>query len=217
MEYSAPILGVPLKFTLDTEPALAQFDLLVPVHEDECFEWRSEVTPLDQDSQLIKWRLRRRDGKPLKVLGFKVAAAVPVLDIHRIFVPVLHGGVGKLDLISLPWSVQERTFPSWSFPLIAALSRQDENRFCLGLMDHVRGAQAFHTCYDKAADLGLCRLFDELPLETSLWEETLYVSRVQRHILDEVRAFSRAYDAVNKPTLHPAPAAAWEPGGARGT
>ena len=211
MEYSALILGVPLKVTLDTEPALAQFDLLAPVQEDECFEWRSEVIPLDQDSQLIKWRLRRRDGKPFKVLGFKVAAAVPVLDIHRIFVPVLHGGVGKLDLISLPWSVQERTFPSWSFPLIAALNRHDENRFCLGLMDQVHGAQAFYTGYDKAADLGLRRLFDELPLETSLWEEILYVSRVQRHVLDEVRAFSRVYDAVNKPALYPAPPAAWAP------
>lgn len=211
MECSAPILGVPVKINLDTEPALAQFDLLAPVQEDECYVCCSEIIPLDQDSRLIKWRLRRRDGKPFKVLCFKVAAAVPVLDIHRLFVPVLHGGVGKLDLISLPWSVQERTFPSWSFPLIAALNRQDENRFCLGLMDHVHGAQAFHTCYDKAADLGLRRLFDELPLETSLWEETLYVSRVQRHILDEVRAFARVYDAVNRPGLNPAPPAAWEP------
>lgn len=69
MECSAPILGVPVKINLDTEPALAQFDLLAPVQEDECYVCCSEIIPLDQHSRLIKWCLYPRAGRALRLAG----------------------------------------------------------------------------------------------------------------------------------------------------
>ena len=87
---------------------------------------------------------------------------------------MLHEAIGKRDLISLPWGVEERTFTSWSFPFVAALNRFDQNRFCMGFMDHVHAADTRHSCYDEDTNMSLQRLFDPAPRETSVWEETLY-------------------------------------------
>lgn len=207
MHYSTTFLGAPLTITLETEPTFSDADLTA----SEDFEWSVTETPLDPEAQLITWRLRRRDGASFRVLSFGVNASVPAQDLHRMFVPVLHDAIGKLDLISLPWTLRERSFISWSFPLIAALNRIDENRFCMGFMDHVHTAEVSHVCYDEEARIGLSRPFDEGPLETALWEETLYLSRSRRPIFDEVRAFARAYDTLHQPLLCETPPAAWEP------
>ena len=151
------------------------------------------------------------DGSPFKVTAFKAEAAVPGLDLHRVFVPVLHEAIGKRDLISLPWGVEERTFTSWSFPFVAALNRFDQNRFCMGFIDHVHVADTRHSCYDEDANISLQRLFDPAPRETRVWEETLYLSCEDRPVFDEVRAFSRAYDELHKVALPPAPPSVWEP------
>jgi len=212
MHCSTTFLGVPLTVTLETEPPLCDMGLTAPkVQADPDFRWSATETLLDPEAQLITWRLRRRDGAPFKLLSFGVSASVPARDLHRMFVPVLHDAIGKLDLISLPWTLRERTFTSWSFPLIAALNRADENRFCMGFMDHIHTAEASHRCYDEEAHIDLRRPFDEGPLETTQWEETLYLSRRGRHIFDEVRAFARAYDTVHQPVLCETPPAAWEP------
>ena len=212
MNYSTTFRGVPLTITLQTEPAIGELDLLAAPHQaDPNFDLAIEISCPDPDTQLLTWRLNRKDGAPFKVVDFGVHAAVPGLNLHRMFVPVLHDAIGKLDLISLPWGLQERTLITWSFPLIAALSRTDENRFCMGFMDHLNTAEATHSCYDEDARVGLRRLFNEVPQETAQWEETLYLSVSPRHIFDQVRAFSRAYDAVNQPTLCPTPPAAWDP------
>ncbi len=180
-------------------------------HGDEHFILSIGMNQAGPDSQLVHWRLRRRDGGTFKVRNFKVEAAVPGIELHRMFAPRLHEAIGKLDLISLPWGLDERTFTSWAFPLIAALNRNDENRFCMAFMDHVHTADAGHSCYDEDAKVSLKRPYDQEALETDVWEETLYLSSAWRHILDEVRAFSRAYDRVNEPVLCATPAAVWEP------
>ena len=63
----------------------------------------------------------------------------------------------------------------------------------------------------KTPNMSLQRLFDPAPRETSVWEETLYLSCEDRPIFDEVRAFSRTYDELHKVALPPAPPSVWEP------
>jgi alpha-galactosidase len=212
METSTTFRGVPLKITLQTDPELTEIDLLAPHSQtDPHFDLAVEITQPDPHSQLFTWRLRRKDGAQFKVVNFAVNASVPGLDLHRMFVPVLNEAIGKSDLISLPWGIQERTLVSWSFPFIAALSRIDKNRFSMGFLDHINAAEVSHGCYDEDAKIGLRRLYNEDPLETTLWEDSLYLSRAPRHIFDEVRAFSRTYDALHQPVLCTTPPAAWEP------
>ena len=212
MESSTIFREVPLKIALQTNPELVEIDLLAAGKQtDPHFELWVEITSPDPHSQLVSWRLCRRDGAPFEVVNFAVNAAVPGLDLHRMFVPTLNESIGKSDLISLPWGIQEGTLVSWSFPFIAALSRADKNRFSMGFMDHVAAAALSHSCYDEDAKIALRRLYDEEPLQTTLWEDSLYLSRAPRHIFAEVRAFSRTYDAVHQPTLCATPAAAWEP------
>jgi alpha-galactosidase len=212
MTCSTIFQGIPIAVTLTTEPALGDLALMTDGdHADPNFDLTVTITKLDRDSRLMGWRLRQRDGGAFRILDFTVRAAVPVVDTHRMFVPVLHGAIGKLDMISFPWNIRERTVASWSFPLIAATSRTDENRFCVGFMNHVTAAEVSHHCYDEDAQIVLRRLFDEHPLQTTLWEETLYISRSPRHLFDEVRAFTRAYDTVNRPVLCETPLVAWEP------
>lgn len=212
MKNSATFANLPLNIDLQTEPEFTAVDLMAAgEHSDEHFVLSVDITEPGPDSQLIRWQLRRRDGGKFKVTNFKVEAAVPGIDLHRMFVPRLHDAIGKLDLISLPWGLNERSFASWAFPLIAALNRNDENRFCMGFMDHVHTADAGHGCYDEDAKVSLKRLYDQEALETDVWQETLYLSWARRHILDEVRVFSRAYDQVNQPVLCATPPVAWEP------
>ncbi|MCC7265592.1 MAG: hypothetical protein IT369_24050, partial [Candidatus Latescibacteria bacterium] len=130
--------GLTLHLSLETDPALETLDLgRAGASGDDRYEWQVEVLDLGPQTQLLKWHLRRRDGQAFTVRAFSAQVAVPALDLHRSFVPVLHDGIGKKDWLSLPWNVKERSFTTWSFPLIAALSRRDQNRFCLGLMDHL--------------------------------------------------------------------------------
>ncbi len=136
MHYATRFNGIPVSVTLAAAPALADRPIDAPDrYEHSCIE-----TPLGPKSLLLKLQLRRVDGSPFKVTACKVEAAVPGLDLHRVFVPVLHEAIGKRDLISLPWGVEECTFTSWSFPFVAALNRFDQNRFCMGFMDHVHAA-----------------------------------------------------------------------------
>ena len=201
--------GVIVHLSLDTDPALETLDLgRAGTGGDDRYEWRVEILTLGPQTQLLKWRLRRRDGQVFTVRAFRAQVAVPALDLHRSFVPVLHDGICKRDWISLPWNVRERSFTTWSFPLIAALNRRDTNRLCLGLMDHLHLADAEHTCYDEDAQLELSRT---VSFATDCWEEGLYLSRAPRPILDEVRAFARGYDTFHQVRLTPAPPAAWEP------
>ncbi len=212
MEFCTTYREVPLTIALQTDPEITEIDLLAPHSQDDPhFDLSVDITHPDPDSQLISWRLQRKEGAPFKMVNFAVNASVPGLDLHRMFVPALNEAIGKSDLISLPWGIQEGTLVSWSFPFIAALSRADKNRFSMGFMDHVTAAAASHSCYDEDAKIGLRRLYDEDPLETTLWQESLYLSHDPRHIFDEVRAFSRAYDAVHQPVLCATPPAAWEP------
>ena len=212
MECSLSYEGIPLKIALETDPELPEIDLVTPGERSVAdFELEVETSRPDPDSQLVTWRLRRRDGAPFQVSGFSVNAAVPGIDLHRMFVPVLHDAIGKLDLISLPWGITERSFISWSFPLIAALNRVDTNRFCMGFMDHITSVEATEQSYDEDIKMGLRRLWAEEPRPVTEWEETLYLSIAPRHIFDEVRAFSRAYDQVNQPALCHTPPSAWEP------
>ena len=217
MRYATRFNGIPLSVALAADPPLddrpidattrlsGSAELTVEAspksstYADDRYEYSCIETPLGPKSLLLKWQLRRIDGSPFKVAAFKVEAAVPGLDLHRVFVPVLHEAIGKCDLISLPWGVAERTFTSWSFPFIAGLNRFDRNRFCMGFMDHVHAAEIRHSCYDEDANMSLQRLFDPAPRETSVWEETLYLSCEDRPIFDEVRAFSRAYDEMQSP------------------
>lgn len=203
---------VPLRVRLEAEPPLDGLDLATAgAHADGTYECEVTDTDLGQGRRVLAWRLRRRDGAPFAVRAFRVETAVPALDLHRLFVPVLHEGIGKTDRISLPWHLQERCLPSWSFPLIAALNRADENRFCLALMDHVHAAEVSHSCYDEDARIAVCRVFDPGPRRTALYEEALYVSRAPAHVFDEVRAFARAYDAHHGIRVPGAPPAAWAP------
>ena len=212
MQCSTTFAGISLTIDLRTEPEIADLDLLTSGEGgDAHFVLAVDVDRPDADSQIVRWRLKRRDGAKFKVVHFRVQASVPGIELHRMFVPRLHEAIGKTDLISLPWTLAERSFASWSLPLIAALDRSDGNRFCMGFMDHVHAAEAGHGCYDEDAQVSLRRLYGEEPLETQVWEEALYLSCAGRHILDEVRAFSRAYDRVNQPVLCETPAAAWEP------
>ena len=220
MRYTTRFNDIPVSVTLAADPALddRQLDATTRLsspksgtYADDSYEYSCTETPLGPKSLLLKLQLRRVDGSPFKVTAFKAEAAVPGLDLHRVFVPVLHEAIGKRDLISLPWGVEERTFTSWSFPFIAALNRFDQNRFCMGFMDHVHAADTRHSCYDEDANMSLQRLFDPAPRETSVWEETLYMSCEDRPIFDEVRAFSRAYDELHKVALPPAPPSVWKP------
>ena len=212
MHYATRFNGIPLSVTLAADPALDNRQLDAPgTHADDSYEYSCTETPLGPKSLLLKLQLRRVDGSPFKVTAFKAEAAVPGLDLHRVFVPVLHEAIGKRDLISLPWGVEERTFTSWSFPFVAALSRFDQNRFCMGFMDHVHAADTRHSCYDEDANMSLQRLFDPAPRETSVWEETLYLSCEDRPVFDEVCAFSRAYDELHQVALPPVPPSVWEP------
>ena len=212
MRYATRFNGTPLSVTLSADPALDDQQIDSPgTYADDHYEYSCTETPLGPKSLLLKLQLRRVDGSPFKVTAFKAEAAVPGLDLHRVFVPVLHEAIGKRDLISLPWGVEERTFTSWSFPFVAALNRFDQNRFCMGFMDHVHAADTRHSCYDEDANMSLQRLFDPAPRETSVWEETLYLSCEDRPVFDEVRAFSRAYDELHQVALPPAPPSVWEP------
>ncbi len=58
-----------------------------------------------------------------------------------------------------------------------------------------------HSCYDEDANMSLQRLFDPAPRETSVWEETLYLSCEDRPVFDE----------WHKVALPPAPPSVWEP------
>ena len=96
MESSTTFGDVPLKITLQTEPALAAMDLLEPqTQSDPNFDLSVDITHPDPDSQLVAWRLRRRDDSPFKVVSFRVDASVPGINLHRMFVPVLHDAIGK--------------------------------------------------------------------------------------------------------------------------
>ena len=206
------ILDVPFKIVLDSDADLDGVNMLVPESVvDPGFKLTVDIEEPDPGTRLIHWRLRRTDGAPFKVRGFSVEASFPAIDLHRMWIPALNESIGKSDLISLPWGISARTFASWSFPFIAALSRQDVNRFAMGFMDHVNLAEATHNCYDEDAKIGLNRLYDEGPRETSLWEETLYVSRTDNQLFDQVRHFARMYDRIHQPQLCETPPAAWKP------
>ena len=169
MEFCTTYREVSLTIALQTDPEITEIDLLAPHSQDDPhFDLSVDITHPDPDSQLISWRLQRKEGAPFKMVNFAVNASVPGLDLHRMFVPALNEAIGKSDLISLPWGIQEGTLVSWSFPFIAALSRADKNRFSMGFMDHVTAAVASHSCYDEDAKIGLRRLYDEDPLETTL-------------------------------------------------
>ena len=208
MRYTLPFNGIPVHIDLDADPGLGDACYDAPgTYTDGPYEIAFAITPLNDESLLFDWQLRRLDGQPFDITRAHIAAAVPGIDLHRVFVPVLHDAIGKLDLISLPWSVQERTFTSWSFPFIAALNRFDRTRFCMGLLDHVHAAETRHSCYDEDAQMALHRA----PRQTALWRETLYLSCTDQHVLDSVRAFSRAYDRVHQVALPEPPPAVWEP------
>ncbi len=206
------ILDVPFKIVLDSDADFDGVNMLDPESiVDPGFKLTVDTEVPDRRTRLIHWRLLRTDGAPFKVRGFSVEASVPAIDLHRMWVPVLNESIGKSDLISLPWGISSRTFASWSFPFIAALSRQDVNRFAMGFMDHVNLAEATHSCYDEDARIGLKRLYEEGPLETNLWEETLYVSRIPNHLFDQIRHFTRNYDRIHQHQLCETPPAAWKP------
>ena len=212
MRYDTLFNGIPLQVTLAADPPLDDRRCDGPgTWADDRYECTIAETPLGPRSRLLTWRLRRVDGAPFAVTECTVTAAVPGLDLHRVFVPVLHEAIGKRDLISLPWSVEETTFTTWSFPFIAALNRFDRNRFCMGFMDHVHAAETRHQCYDEDPAMELRRVGGPALGRTGIWEETLYLSCEDRPVFDEVRAFSRAYDAVHEVCLPPAPPSVWEP------
>ena len=204
MQTTIPFQDLTIKLTVDTDPPLSA------AADDPVFAWQIETRQLGPHADLVGWRLRRHDGAAFRVTGCQVEVSVPAVDLHRVFVPVLHEAIGKRDLISLPWGVEERTFTSWSFPFLAALNRDDDNRFCMGFLDHVHTTVARHACYDEDARMALRRDFGA-GLRTTQWEDGLYLSRARRPVFDEVRAFARVYDEVHDTRLRPAPAAAWAP------
>ncbi len=200
--------GLTLTVSIETDPPMEGFDPVSPGQgAGGLYEWRTEVTAPDADSRLLRWSLRRRDGAPFEVVNCTVSTGVPAVDLHRVFVPALYEAIGKRDLISLPWGVEERTFAAWSFPFIALLNRDDGNRFCIGFMDHVRAADIRQSCYDEDAAVELKRP----SLKTSEWRDGVYLSRAPRHLFDAVRAFARQYDRFHQVRIAGAPAASWDP------
>lgn len=208
MRYTIEFNDVPVQIDFTAEPDLGDRCYDAPgTYADGPYEITFSITQLTDTSLQFDWQLRRRDDQPFDLVEAKITAAVPGIDLHRVFVPVLHDAIGKLDLISLPWSVEERTFTTWSFPFIAALNRFDHTRFCMGVLDHVHTAETRHSCYDEDAQMAIHRA----PRTTDLWRETLYLSRTDEHVLDSVRAFSRAYDRVHNVALPTPPPPVWEP------
>ena len=206
------IFDVPFTITLECDATLTGVNMLEPQGGvDPDYELSVDISDPHPQTRLLRWRLRRRDGASFQVKGFNVQASVPGVDLHRMWVPALNESIGKSDMISLPWGIDERSFVSWSFPFIAALSRQDINRFAIGFMDHIETAAATHNCYDEDAKIGLSRLYEDGPMETTAWEETLYVSRTPVHLFDQVRQFARTYDQVHQPVLCETPDAVWKP------
>ena len=208
MPHTVSFADLSLSVSIETDPPLDGFDLATPEPgTDGLFEWQIEHTALDGEGLLVGWSLRRCDGAPFDLVGCTVTTGVPAVDVHRAFVPVLHEAIGKRDLISLPWGVDERTFTSWSFPLIALLNRDDDNRFCMAFMDHVHTAHVRQSCYDEDARVEL----ERAPLRTTEWRDGIYLSRAPRHVFDEVRAFARTYDRFHRIELAGVPDAAWDP------
>ena len=96
MESTTIFREVPLKIVLQTNPELVEIDLLAAGKQtDPHFELGVEITSPEPHTQLISWRLCRRDGAPFEVVNFAVDAAVPGLDLHRMFVPALNEGIAK--------------------------------------------------------------------------------------------------------------------------
>ena len=158
MPHTFDFAGLKLAVSIETDPPIEGFDPVSPGQGGGgLYEWRTEVTAPDPDTRLLGWSLRRRDGAPFEVVSCTVSTGVPAIDLHRVFVPALYEAIGKRDLISLPWGVEERTFATWSFPFIALLNRDDVNRFCIGFMDHVRAADIRQSCYDEDAAVELSR------------------------------------------------------------
>ena len=208
MPHTFDFAGLTLTVSIETDPPIEGFDPVSPGQgAGGLYEWRTEVTAPDADSRLLGWSLRRRDGAPFEVVNCTVSTGVPAVDLHRVFVPALYEAIGKRDLVSLPWGVEERTFAAWSFPFIALLNRDDANRFCIGFMDHVRAADIRQSCYDEDAAVELKRP----SLKTSEWRDGVYLSRAPRHLFDAVRAFARQYDRFHQVRIAGAPAAAWDP------
>ena len=208
MPHTFDFAGLTLTVSIETDPPIEGFD---PVSPGEgaggLFEWRTELAAPDAGSRLLGWSLRRRDGEPFEVVNCTVSTGVPAVDLHRVFVPALYEAIGKRDLISLPWGVEERSFATWSFPFIALLNRDDANRFCIGFMDHVRVADIRQGCYDEDAAVELKRP----SFKTTEWRDGLYLSRAPRHLFDAVRAFAREHDRFHRVSIAGAPAAAWAP------
>ncbi len=208
MPHTFDFAGLTLTVSIETDPPVEGFDPVSPGQgAGGLYEWGTEVAAPDADSRLLGWSLRRRDGAPFEVVDCTVSTGVPAVDLHRVFVPALHEAIGKTDLISLPWGVEERTFATWSFPFIALLNRDDANRFCIGFMDHVRVADIRQSCYDEDSAVELKRP----SFSTSEWRDGIYLSRVPRHLFDAVRAFAREHDRFHRVRIAGAPAAAWDP------
>jgi hypothetical protein len=208
--HAATLSPIPApEISITTDPPLNGFDPWVDGDGgDDTYTWQVALTALTGGARLLRWCVRRRDGGPFRVLRCRAAVAMAAIDLHRVFVPVLHEAIGKRDLLSLPWSVDERSFATWSFPLLAALNRDNVNRLCLAFLDTVHTADATFSCYDREARLALAR---PVPRTTTVWADGLYLSAAARPVFDEVRTFVRAHDDAHGIVLQGAPAAAWDP------
>ncbi|MGB1719113.1 MAG: hypothetical protein ACPHO6_13190, partial [Candidatus Latescibacterota bacterium] len=100
MRYTIQFNDIPVQIDFTAEPDLGDRCYDAPgTYADGPYEITFATAQLTDTSLQFDWQLRRRDGQPFDLVEAKVAAAVPGIDLHRVFVPVLHDAIGKLDLI----------------------------------------------------------------------------------------------------------------------
>ena len=121
MRYTIDFNDVSVQIDFTAEPDLGDRCYDAPgTYSDGPYEITFATAQLTDTSLQFDWQLRRRDGQPFDLVEAKIAAAVPGIDLHPRLCARITRCHSKLDLIGLPWSVEERTFTTWSFPFIAA-------------------------------------------------------------------------------------------------
>ena len=85
MRYTLPFNGIPVHIDLDADPGLGDACYDAPgTYTDGPYEIAFAITPLNDESLLFDWQLRRLDGQPFDITRAHIAAAVPGIDLQRI-------------------------------------------------------------------------------------------------------------------------------------
>ena len=206
-----------MEINFDLEPPVNKWNLVSKKEEVSQFESNGYQLELrekrEAEKLLLSFKISRDDNKEFKVRNYNFTVVLPLIDIHKIWLPNLVPDVGELASV-YTWRFREFTAANRSFPYLSLVSRSGINQLAVGFINQVLETELRGQMDYRPGEYQIYLSRPSSPLVSltrKVLEDELFISREKKYWFRVVKTYADYVDEKYGYQCRSVPEGAYEP------